>query len=64
MLIATQSPELINYFSIEDIIVANRKDGSTTLTRLEESDYEEWLEDYSIGELWNKNIITGGPVNE
>jgi len=64
VVIATQSPDLINYFSIEDIIVANRKNGATTLNRLQEEDYESWLEDYSVGELWNKNIITGGPVNE
>jgi len=64
VVIATQSPELINYFSIEDIIVANRKDSATTFTRLDEKDYEDWLEDYSVGELWNKNIIAGGPVNE
>lgn len=64
VVIATQSPELINYFSIEDIIVVNRKDGASTFNRLKEADYDEWLEDYSVGELWNKNIITGGPVNE
>ena len=64
VVIATQSPELINYFSIEDIIVANRKNSATTFTRLDEKDYEDWLEDYSVGELWNKNIIVGGPVNE
>ncbi len=64
VVIATQSPELINYFSIEDIIVANRKDGATAFTRLKEEEYEDWLEDYSVGELWNKNIIAGGPVNE
>lgn len=64
VVIATQSPELINFFSIEDIIVANRKEGATSFSRLKEADYTDWLEDYSIGELWNKNIITAGPVNE
>jgi len=23
-----------------------------------------WLEDYSLGDLWRKNIFTGGPVHE
>lgn len=64
VVIATQSSELITYFSIEDIIVANRKDGATTFTRLVEKDYGDWLEHYSVGELWNKSIIAGGPVNE
>ena len=64
VVVATQSPELINYFSVEDIIVANRKDGASTFNRLKEEDYEDWLDEYSLGELWNKNVITGGPVNE
>lgn len=64
VVVATQSPELINYFSIEDIIVTNRENGASTFKRLKEKDYQEWLEDYSVGELWNKNIISGGPVNE
>ncbi|QMV16754.1 AAA family ATPase [Vibrio spartinae] len=64
VVVATQSPELINYFSIEDIIVANRQGGASTFNRLQVEDYQEWLEDYSVGELWNKNVIAGGPVNE
>ncbi|QEZ93910.1 AAA family ATPase [Proteus sp. CD3] len=64
VVVATQSPELINYFSIENIIVVNRKEGASTFERLKEKDYQTWLENYSVGELWNKNIITGGPVNE
>ena len=23
-----------------------------------------WINDYSLGELWRKNIVNGGPVNE
>jgi len=64
VVVATQSPELINYFSIDDIIVASRTEGASTFSRLRQADYQEWLEDYSVGELWNKNIIAGSPVNE
>jgi predicted ATPase len=64
VIIATQSPTLINYFSIDDIIVANRKDGQSTFERLKEDDYNIWLEDYTIGELWTKNVIAGGPTYE
>lgn len=59
---ATQSPTLIDYFSIEDIIVANRKDDGSTFSRLNEKDLSEWLKDYTLGELWKKNVIAGGPV--
>jgi predicted ATPase len=64
VIIATQSPELLNYFSIDDIIVTRRKDGASTFERLDEKDYSEWLKDYSVGELWVKNVIQGGAAHE
>lgn len=64
VVVATQSAALINHFSIEDIIVVNRKEGQTTFERLKEEDFSEWLEDYSVGELWAKNVIAGGPTYE
>ncbi len=64
VIVATQSPALIDQFGIEDIIVVNREDGASTFKRLKEEDFSAWLEDYSIGELWTKNVIAGGPVYE
>lgn len=64
VIIATQSPTLMNQFSIENILVVNRENGSSTFNRLKESDFSEWLEKYSIGELWEKNVISGGPTYE
>jgi len=64
VIVATQSPAIIDQFAINDIIVMNRKDGASTLQRLKEEDFSAWLEDYSIGELWSKNLIVGGPVYE
>ena len=64
VVVATQSAELINYFSIEDIVVLNRKDGQSTFERLKAEDFSEWLKDYSVGELWARNVIVGGPSYE
>lgn len=64
VIVATQSPALIDYFSIEDIVVVNRKDGASTFERLKEEDFNVWLEEYTIGELWSKNVIDGGPRYE
>jgi len=64
VIVATQSPVLLDQFSIEDIVVVMRQDGATTFQRLKEQDYLEWLKDYSVGELWTKNVISGGPVYE
>ncbi len=64
VIVATQSPALIDQFAINDIIVVNRKDGASSFERLNETDFSEWLERYSVGELWTKNVITGGPTYE
>jgi predicted ATPase len=64
LIISTQSPALIDYFSPEDIIVVNRNNGASIFERLEKASLDSWLEDYSLGELWRKNVVVGGPVHE
>ena len=60
VIVATQSPTLIDHFSIDDIITVNRMGGQSTFQRLKEDDFNVWLENYSVGELWTKNVISGG----
>jgi predicted ATPase len=64
VIVATQSPALINYFSLDDIVVVNRKEGQSVFNRMKSEDFSVWLNDYSVGELWEQNIINGGTVNE
>ncbi|MDX2111556.1 MAG: AAA family ATPase [Verrucomicrobiota bacterium] len=64
LIIATQSALLLDQFAVEDIVVVNRKDGQSTFERLSRKDYNVWLEDYSVGELWTKNVIQGGTTHE
>jgi len=64
LLVSTQSAALVDHFSVEDVIVVNRKEGASTFERLQRKDYDSWLETYSVGELWTKNVIAGGPVYE
>lgn len=64
VIVATQSPLLIDQFGIEDLVIARRAQGASTFERLKEEDFKTWLEDYSLGELWQKNVIAGGPVHE
>ena len=61
VIISTQSVELLNEFDIEDIIVVDRENEQTTFKRLNYKELETWLEDYSLGEIWKKNIIGGRP---
>ena len=64
IVLATQSAAFINHFSIEDIVVVNRQDGESSFERLKNEDFSQWLESYSVGELWAKNVIAGGPTHE
>lgn len=64
VMIATQSPTLLDNFAVEDIVVVNREKGASNFRRLSEEDFRVWLEDYTVGELWTKNVIAGGPVSE
>jgi predicted ATPase len=64
LIISTQSPSLIDYFEPNDIIVVNRENGVSVFRRLEKGEFSSWLDDYSLGELWRKNVVIGGPVHE
>lgn len=64
VIISTQSPALIDHFGIEDVITVSRKNSASTFKRLDEKDFNVWLEEYSVGELWTKSVIPGGPVHE
>ena len=57
IIMATQSADLINYFSPEDIIAVDQEKGCSVFNRLDSSQLKKWLEEYSLGTLWQKNII-------
>lgn len=61
IILATQSMALIDYFEPHQVIVVDRPDRESLFRRLEESHLREWLEDYSLSELWEKNVIGGRP---
>lgn len=61
VLVSTQSPTLLSCFEPEDIIVANRKDKESIFVRPSVDELNDWLEDYTLGEVWEKNVIGGGP---
>jgi predicted ATPase len=61
VIVSTQSAPLLDNFEAEDVIVVEREDGASTFKRLFSAELEEWLRDYSLGELWEKNIFGGRP---
>ena len=62
VVVATQSPLLLDHFEPEDVIVADRLNGEVAFSRLNFERLEVWLEDYSLGQLWEKNEIGGRPA--
>jgi predicted ATPase len=64
VIVSTQSSLLLDHFGPEDVIVASRKFGGTEISRLEPGRLDEWLKDYSLGQLWEKNEFEGRPVPE
>lgn len=61
VVVATQSVTLMNQFQIDDLIVVERKAGGSIFERPDRNKLENWLQDYSLGELWEKNLIGGRP---
>ena len=60
IILATQSVELLDHFEAEDVIVVDKSDDGSVFRRLDSGELAAWLDDdYSLGELWNKNIIGG-----
>jgi len=61
VLLATQSMTLIDHFEAKDVIVVNRRGRESEFVRLDEEALSEWLEQYSLAELWEKNVLGGRP---
>ncbi|MBK1684817.1 AAA family ATPase [Rhodoferax fermentans] len=61
IIVSTQSVELVNEFDVEDLIVVDKKGGASDFKRPDPAALREWLQDYSLGDLWKKNILGGRP---
>ena len=64
IVLATQSSLLLDHFAPEDVLVAERVNGGTEFTRLDRDALADWLEEYSLGQLWEKNEFGGRPGPE
>ena len=62
VVVATQSPLLVDAVELDQIVVLDLKDGATMLRRLDPETYRKWLDDgYAPGDLWLKNLLGGRP---
>jgi predicted ATPase len=61
IIVSTQSVSLVNYINVEDVIVVEKEDDQSVFKHLNRSELSSWLEDFTLGELWEKNVIGGRP---
>jgi predicted ATPase len=61
LIVSTQSVSLVNQFEPEDLLIVERKDQATVIERVDAERLSEWLQEYSLGELWEKNVLGGRP---
>lgn len=61
IIVSTQSVELVNQFDPEDIVTVDRENGQSIFQRLDKSGLQHWLDEFSLGDIWQKNVIGGQP---
>jgi len=64
VIVSTQSATLIDHFQPEDIVIVERQNSESIFKRLKKVDLKVWLDDYSLGELWQMNVFGGRPARE
>ncbi len=62
VIVATQSQNFLNFFEPSEVITVEVLAGQSIFRRQEEEQLHAWLEDYSLGELWQRNVLGGGPL--
>ena len=61
ILAATQSVTLVNQFDPENIVIVDRDEEQSVFRHVDRSSMKDWLEDYGLGDLWEKNLLGGRP---
>ncbi|MEN6351578.1 MAG: AAA family ATPase [Syntrophomonas sp.] len=62
IIVSTQSVTLVDQLEPENIVVVDREDNQSVFRRLDVKKLDVWLEEYSLGELWEKNVLGGRPA--
>jgi predicted ATPase len=61
VIVSTQSVTLVNQFEPKDVVIVERHEGASVFRRADEHGVNEWLDDYGLGDLWEKNVLGGRP---
>ncbi|MBP7929588.1 MAG: AAA family ATPase [Acidimicrobiia bacterium] len=61
IIVSTQSVTLLDRMDIADIFIVEQEQSGTKLWRPTPDSLSQWVNDYSVGEIWEKNLIGGRP---
>jgi len=61
IIVSTQSVTLVDTLEPEDLIVVDKKDGESVFRRVDKEKLSEWMDEYTLGQIWEKNVIGGRP---
>lgn len=61
IILSTQSSTFIDHFAPDDVIVTEIEKGESCFTRQSEKELKNWLQRYTLSQIWSKNIIGGRP---
>jgi predicted ATPase len=61
VIVATQSVTLVNQFEPSQVWTVDRQGHESVFTHLSEERMSGWLDDYALGELWEKNVLGARP---
>ncbi|OYW76087.1 MAG: hypothetical protein B7Z37_10435 [Verrucomicrobia bacterium 12-59-8] len=61
VIVATQSATFLNFFEPQDVLVVEHELGASSFHRQNADELASWLKRYTLGEIWNKNLMGGRP---
>lgn len=61
IIVSTQSVTLVDTLEPDDLIVVDKKDGESVFSRVDKERLSQWMKEYTLGEIWEKNVIGGRP---
>jgi len=61
IILSTQSATFVDHFDANHIVVVENESGISTFSRQSSEKLAAWLQRYTLGQVWNKNLIGGRP---
>lgn len=61
IIVSTQASLLLDELTPEQVIVVNQRNGESILERQDPEKLADWLKEYTLGQLWEKNELGGLP---